>query len=259
MPGNRGRTGLVLQERDRRLLIELGTLRIVDREMVKLVAGFGSTTRVNTRLLKLTRAGLLHRFFIGSVAAGRKAIYTLSPKGGILTGTEYRRISRSHGKTLVGDLYIEHQMRINNVYTTVKHRRLPAGIRFVRWRSFHEPFTQTTRLVPDGYFEIETPTGIRSVFLEVDLGHQAMRIWEQKTRSYLQFAISGDFTRLFHQPQFRVLVITTSPRRLSGIRATIAKQTDKVFWLSDFESINRVGFWSAIWLRPKGDQKFSLI
>lgn len=256
MPGNKGKAGLVLQDRDRRLLSELGTLRIVDREMAKLVAGFRSTTRANTRLLKLTRAGLLHRFFIGSAAAGRKAIYTLSHKGGILTGTEYRRISRSHGKTLVGDLYIEHQMRVNEVYATVKHRPLPAGVRFLRWRSFHEPFTQTTRLVPDGYCEIETAT--RPMFLEADLGHQSMRVWEQKTRSYLQFAISGEFTRLFRQPQFRILVITTSQRRLAKIRSVIARQTDKVFWLSDFQTINRAGFWSAVWLRPKGDQCLSL-
>ena len=250
---------MVLQERDRRLLRELGMLRIVDREMAKLVAGFGSTTRVNARLLKLTRAGLLHRFFIGSVAAGRKAIYTLSPKGGVLSGTEYRRISRSHGKTLVGDLYVEHQMRVNDVYVTVKHRQLPAGLRFLGWRSFYEPLTQTSRLVPDGYFEIETAAGIRPLFLEADLGHQAMRVWEQKTRAYLQFAISGDFTRLFRQSQFRVLVITTSQRRLAKIRSVIARQTDKLFWLTDFQSINRAGFWSAVWSRPKGNQALSLI
>ena len=237
MSGNRGKSGLILQQRDRRLIEELAAMRIIDREAAKLVAGFGSTTRTNARLLKLTRAGLLNRFFMGSIGAGRKAIYTLSPKGGILAGTAYRRISRSHGKTLVGDLFIAHQMRINEVYLAIRHRLLPSGVRFVRWRIFHEPLSQNSRLVPDAYFELQTPTGIRPMFLEVDLGNQAMRVWQQKTRSYLQLAISGDFARIFHHPQFRVLVITTSPRRLAGIRAEIAKQTDKIFWLSDLESI----------------------
>jgi hypothetical protein len=259
MSGNNKKGGVIVQQRDRRLLAELGTMRIIDREMVKVVAGFRSTTRANTRLLKLTRAGLLHRFFVGSVAAGRKAIYTLSPKGGILTGTEYRRISRSHGKTLVGDLYVDHQMRVNEVYLAVKHRPLPAGLRCRGWRSFHEAFTQNSRLVPDGYFELETPAGIRSLFLEIDLGNQAMKVWQQKTRAYLQFAISGDFQRLFRHSQFRVVVMTTSQRRLAAIRSVIARQTDKVFWLTDFESINRAGFWSAIWLRPTGDQSLPLI
>ena len=259
MGGNRQRAGVILQERDRCLLRELATMRIIDREMVKIAAAFWSTTRANTRLLKLTRAGLLHRFFIGTIAGGRKAIYTLSKKGGILAGTEYRRISRSHGKTLVGDLYVDHQMHINEVYSAVKFRPLPVGVQFVGWRALHEPLTQNSRLIPDGYFEIATSGGIRPMFLEVDLGHQAMKVWQQKARSYLQLALSGDFTKLFRHSQFRVLVITTSPRRLAKIRSVIAKQTDKVFWLSDFQTINRAGFWSACWLRPTGDQPLPLI
>lgn len=259
MAGNRKKTGLVLQERDRRLLSELATMRIMDRELAKVAVGFGSTTRANTRLLKLTRAGLLNRFFVGSIAAGRKAIYTLSKTGGVLAGAEYRRISRSHGKTLVGDLYVDHQMRINEVYCTAKFRPLPIGTRFVGWRVFHEPLSEHSRLVPDGYFELHSPAGTPPMFLEVDLGHQSMRVLEQKTRQYLQLAVSGDFARLFRKQQFRVLVITTSPRRLTKIRSVIAKQTDKVFWLSDFQTINRVGFWSACWLRPSGDQTLPLI
>jgi protein involved in plasmid replication-relaxation len=259
MAGNRRKTGLVLQERDRRLLRELATMRIIDRELAKVAVGFRSTTRANTRLLKLTRAGLLHRFFVGTIAGGRKAIYTLSKTGGILGGTEYRRISRSHGKTLVGDLYIDHQMHVNEVYCTVKFRPLPVGARFALWRVFHEALSEHSRLVPDGYSELHSPTGSLPMFLEVDLGNQSMRVWEQKTRQYLHFAVSGDFARLFRKPQFRVLVITTSPRRLQKIRSVVAKQTDKVFWLSDLQTINRAGFWSACWLRPTGDQLLPLI
>lgn len=259
MAGNRRKVRTILQERDRRLLRELATMRIIDRELAKVAAGFGSTTRANTRLLKLTRARLLHRFFVGTLAGGRKAIYTLSKQGGLVAGTEYRRISRSHGTTLVGDLYVEHQMRINDIYATVKFRPPPGGARFIGWRVFHEPLTQGSRLVPDGYFELATLAGLRPMFLEIDLGNQAMKVWQQKVRSYLQLAVSGDFARVFGQSQFRVLVITTSPRRLMKIRATVAKQTDKLFWLSDFQTINRTGFWSASWLRPSGDQTVPLI
>ena len=259
MAGNRRKTGLVLQERDRRLLVELATMRLIDRELAKVAVGFRSTTRANTRLLKLTRAGLLNRFFVGSVAAGRKAIYTLSKRGGVLAETEYRPISRSHGKTLVGDLYVDHQMHINEVYCTAKFRPLPIDARFVGWRVFHAPLSEQSRLVPDGYVELNSPAGIPPMFLEVDLGHQSMRVWEQKVRQYLHVAVSGDFTRLFRRPQFRVLVITTSSRRLQKIRSVIAKQTDKVFWLSDFQTINRAGFWSSVWLRPTGDRALPLI
>ena len=259
MSGSKRETGLVIQPRDRRLLTELATMQIIDRELAKLVGGFGSTTRANARLLKLTRNRLLNRFFVGSTAAGRKAIYTLSPRGGQMVGTDYRRISRSHGRTLVGDLYIDHQMKINEVYVAVKHRLLPTGWHFLLWRSFHRPLSETCKLVPDGYFELQSLATVRPMFLEIDLGHQSMRVWEQKARSYLQFALSGDFPRLFRRSQFRVVVITTSERRLAKIRAVIAKQTDKIFWLSDFPNTNRAGLFSHVWLRPTREARLSLL
>ncbi len=258
MSGNNKKTGMVIQQRDRLLLTELATMRIIDRETAKLIAGFGSTTRANTRLLKLTRAGLLNRFFVGTINAGRKAVYTLSRKGGLLTDAEAKPISRAHGQTLVGDLFVNHQEHINLIYTALKFRTLPGHARFLRWRTFQRPLSQTSRLIPDGYLELQTTAGVRPMFLEVDLGHQAMKIWAQKTRSYLQLAVSGDFARLFGKPQFRVLVVTNSRRRLGHIRTLIAKHTDKIFWLSDFESINHSGLWTPVWFRPTGDQPLPL-
>ena len=97
MAGNR-RVGIVLQERDRRLLSELGVMRVIDGEMTKIVGGFASRRRVNRRLLKLTRAGLLRSFFVGSTAHGRKAVYTLSPKGSDLVNAKLGGISRPSGR-----------------------------------------------------------------------------------------------------------------------------------------------------------------
>ena len=154
-------------------------MRIIDRELAKLVVGFRSTTRANTRLLKLTRAGLLNRFFVGTVTAGRKAIYTLSPRGAALVAAPHRGISRRHGRTLVGDLFVAHQSHINEVYAAVKYRALPGGLHFVRWRTFHESLTPSSRLIPDGYFELSSAGGVRVSFLEVDLGNETMRVWEQ--------------------------------------------------------------------------------
>ena len=58
--------GLIVQPRDLDILRELAVMRVADREQVKVAAGFGSTTRVSTRLLALTCGGLLRRFFLGS-------------------------------------------------------------------------------------------------------------------------------------------------------------------------------------------------
>src|SRR5438034_8289821 len=121
MTGNR-RTGIVLQDRDRHLLSELSVMRIIDREMTKIVAGFGSTTQVNTRLLELTRAGLLRRFFVGSIGSGRKAVYTLSSKGAELVSAKFGGIHRASGRLVVGDVFVGHQTGINEIYLALKYR-----------------------------------------------------------------------------------------------------------------------------------------
>lgn len=259
MTGNR-KSGVVLQPRDRHLLTELGIMRLIDLAQARLVGGFGSYQRTHARLSRLARAGLLHQFFWGTVAGGRKSIYGLSAKGAQLVDAEFKGIQRKQHHLLVGDLFVAHQMHINEVFVTLKYRLLPGpGTRFLRWRAFHKPLSQAVLLTPDGYFEIEAAQGVRAMFLEADLGTETRKVWEQKVKQYLQLAMSGEFQRLSGQQQFRVLVIATSRRRLDNLRATIAKTTDKIFWFSTFELINSSGFWSPIWLRPKGDQMQPLL
>jgi hypothetical protein len=258
MAGNR-RRGVVLQDRDRHLLSEIDVMRVVDRDMVQSIGAFDSPRRTNRRLLKLTRAGLLRRFFVGSVAYGRKSIYTLSPKGAEIVSAKFGRISRPSGRLVLGDTFIEHQSGINEIYLAIKYKPLPAGTRLVRWHTFRQAISEAIKLTPDAYFEIASSESIRAAFVEVDLGTEALKVWQQKTAHYLQLAVSGEFATKFRQQQFRVLVVANSDRRLTNIRATVAKSTDKVFWFASLDNIHRDGFWSPIWLRPKGDQRHSLL
>ena len=259
MSGN-NRAGLIIQPRDRVLFRELATMRLIDREQAKVVAGFHSTTRANTRLLALTRAGLLRRYFNGSIVGGRIAIYTLSREGAALVGAPFRVLSRQPDQTLAGDLFLQHQQGINRVYLAIKFQPKPAeNIQLLRWLVFYEPIVQSIPLTPDGYGEIGTPQGSRAMFLEVDLGTEALTIWQGKIRAYLQLALSGEFPKRFQQPQFRVLVVAPSDRRLKNLRTLVASQTEKIFWFTTAEIINREGLWAQVWLRPTGDQRQSLI
>ena len=254
------RTGIVLQDRDRYLLSELAVMRIIDREMAQVVGGFGSIRRTNSRLLQLTKAGLLRHFFVGSIAHGRKAVYTLSPKGTELVNAKLGGIHRASGRLVVGDLFVEHQTGINGIYLSFKYRPMPqSSVRLRRWLTFRQSISEAIKLTPDAYIEIEVGGTVRAMFLEVDRGTEALKVWQQKTAYYLQMAVSGEFSKRFRQSQFRVLVVVSSEKRLTNIRATVSKSTDKVFWFTTFDSINRDGFWSPIWLRPTGDQRHSLL
>lgn len=259
MTGNK-RRGVVLQDRDRQLLTELGVMRIMDREAASTIGRFLSIRRANRRLLLLTRVGLLKRFFVGSIAHGRKAVYTLSAKGTALVSAKLGGIQRPSGRLVVSDAFVEHQSGINEIYLALRYRSTPlTGVRLLRWHTFRQPISDQIKLTPDGYFEIAVIESIRSMFLEVDLGTEALAVWQQKVGSYLQLAVSGDFVKQFRQAQFRVLVVANSDRRLANIRATVAKSTDKIFWFTTFENIHRDGLWSKVWLRPAGDQQQSLL
>jgi hypothetical protein len=246
-----GNKALIIQPRDRHLLREFAILEVADCEQLKIVAGFGSTTRANTRLLQLVRAGLLRRFFLGS-GGGRKALYALSQKGAHLVDVPCRGPRRRQDEVLVADYYIAHQLAINEIYCTLKYKSVP-GIAFERWLSFHQPVTPSSGLIPDGLVDLRTASGTTSCFLEVDLGHESLSIWQRKAQNYLQLALSGDFRKQFGQDHFRVLVLVISERRLQSIRKMVGTVTEKLFWFATLESAN-TRFFTPIWLRSLGDQ-----
>jgi hypothetical protein len=259
MTGSRSNT-VVLQDRDRKLLNALGDMRLIDRELAKVVGGFNSTTRANTRLLALTRAGLLRRVFTGTIAGGRKAVYMLSRSGAALADVPAIGIPRAPDEPVASILFLNHQMGINRILCSVKFRPIPReDILFVRWLSFDHRVSQSVPLVPDGYFELSSRGEIRPMFVEVDQGSESLKVWQRKVELYLHFAISGEFTRIFGHRQFRTVVVAPSARRLETIRRTIAKSTEKIFRLTTSERIDEEGLWSAVWLRPQGDQSETLI
>ena len=250
MAGN-NRTTIVLQERDLRLLEALESMRVINREQAKVVAGFRSTRRANDRLLMLTRGGFLKRAFIGS----REAVYWLPGK--II---QERGQKGSNMPNEPSALFLKHGLEINRVHLLVQYNSIPVpGWWFASWQSFQKPLSATLPLIPDGYFELGSSQGFRSVFVEVDLGTEAVPVLAKKANLYLQLAASGEFQQIFGRSQFRVLLVTTSERRLQNIRAAIAKVTDKIFWLGTLDLTSPDKFWSVSWLRPTGDQLQSIL
>ena len=249
MAGSKSTT-VILQERDMRLMEALETMRVIDREQAKVVCGFRSTRWANARLLALTRAGFLKRASVGS----NQAVYWLANR----ELQKARKRGDSADEPAV--LFLRHRLEINRVQLLVQYSGIPApGWWFGRWQSFQQPLDATVPLIPDGYFEIAFGQGIRPAFVEIDLGTEAVPVIVRKARLYLQYATSGEFSKTFGRSQFRVLVITTSERRLNNMRAAVAKLTDKIFWFGTLDMLTADRFWSSVWLRPSGDQPQSFL
>ena len=249
---------LVLQDRDLQLFREVAAMHQTNREQIQTAAGFDSTTRANTRLLKLYQAGFLHRFFHGTISGGRQAIYSLSSTGAAAAGVPVPRVVRMRGGAAA--LFVEHRLLINEIYLNLKFRPIPIpGVRFCKWVTPAERLSKSAAIIPDGYFELESANGLHSMFLEVDLTTEPLNEWQHKCEAYLRFATTGEFHDSFGRDRFRVLIITQSDRRGRSLQKLVLRFTDKIFWFATLTRQTADKFWTPIWLRPSGIQTYSLL
>ena len=70
--------------------------------------------------LKLTRAGLLRRFFIATEDGGLKALYSLTPTSAAAIGVLHRPLQRKSDSVLTSDPFVLHQLAINSIYVQVE-------------------------------------------------------------------------------------------------------------------------------------------
>ena len=248
MNGNK-KLEAIAQERDRKLLALLPTLRFVDIRQAAAICGFGSAGRARARIAKLVKAEYLGRFHVGTIAGGRKAIYTLPellPK--VLTHRQLASVGR--------ELFVAHHLAVNDVYLAAAQS--PNEWNLVRWEQFHATSGGLRGIIPDAYLEIGGAQPCRGFFLEMDMGSESLTVWQRKVERYLDFAGRGDFRPLSGLETFGVLVVAQTEGRIKAIQKLIARSTDRVFYLATTRSLPERGFWSNIWLRPLTDQTVSL-
>jgi protein involved in plasmid replication-relaxation len=250
----------IVTPRDLDLFRTLAIARVLDGDQVRTVGGFGSVRRTNRRLLKLVRAGLLRRWFVGAAGGGQKALYGLSPQAANLIGeTTQGLIPWKQDALITSSQFLAHQLAVNAVFLLARFQHLPAGLSLQRWTRPKLPLSSSVPLIPDGYCEIVHAGSVHPMFFEVDLGTESSKVWKRKVELYLKLALSGEFERLFSEKRFRTLVVLPSVRRLESIRTTIAKRTEKLFWLSTLDEVQREGLWRPIWLRPIGPEKVRIL
>lgn len=220
---------------DENLLRALQSFRVIDREQAKRLGPFTSTSRANTRLLQLVRAGQLKRF---SPVHSRTCLYRLP-----------------RGRSPVNGITLQHQLALNALCLLIaEEAQSSTPLRIVASHASSQPLSTLIPLVPDGYLEIECDANTHHVFLELDLGTEGLPIWRRKAELYFRLASSGEFERLFGNVQFRVAVITEGARRAQSIARCLSSVTKKLFFLRSIENINKQGFFQGLWLRPDGSE-----
>lgn len=247
--------GVVLNARDRAVLRTLVIARVLDAEEMKTVGGFTSIRRTNRRLLKLVRAGVLRRWFVGTASGGQKALYGLSSEGARIIGESGQGlISWKQDSLITTSQFLAHQQAINRVFLLAQFRSLPHEISCRNWRSFREPISDSVPLMPDGYFDLVQDDVAYAVFLEADLGTESTKVWDRKVKLYLKLAFSHEF----EPSRVRVIAVFPTERRMDSIRRLVAKHTEKLFWFSTEGRLQQQGLCGRAWLRPKGRELVAL-
>lgn len=257
---------LALQERDRQILQGVYKYRLLSRKQIQSLFGFGSLTRVNTRLRQLFDAKLLDRIFTPVFWGSPEAYYCLGIRGAEFIAEnakedifEIKRKRRQILKT--SSLFLKHQIAVNEV-------RIAFELIFNNFPDFQLQF-QTDNIqiisnrgkvfIPDGYMVFLYQGRIFALFLEIDLGTETLNRIQEKAETYLAFGLSGEYQRQFGNKYFRVLFICSSLERLKNIKRVIEKKTDKMFWLTTTDKISFETIFTNIWQRPNQARLFSLI
>jgi hypothetical protein len=250
----------VFTSRDLAVLRALVIARVLDGAQIQLIARFTSVRRTNRRLLKLVRAGVLRRWFVGTASGGQKAIYGHSPAGArLLEEPTHGLITWKQDALITTSQFLAHQQAINRVFIRARYQPLREGCSCAEWQTFRRPISPSIPLVPDGYFEIVYRGVVHPMFLEADLGNESSMVWKRKVELYLKLGVSKEFEHMFDKTRLRVLVVVSSDRRMNALRRVIAQRTDKLFWFTTEDRMELEGLCGPIWMRPKVNELITLL
>lgn len=252
---------MALTERDREVLRGLHRLRVLTLAHIRNL--FYPSYRVACRRVRLM---VLHGYIArlwrplqpGGSAGG--PAYRLAAEGArALADEQGMGLSQLHywgqgddrrgHKTERSPVYLEHALELASLRIAIERGTVEVGGRVSLWRDeveYHRQHLADTvrvalrpdarashiKLIPDGYFVLETQAGDRGhFFVEVDRGTESIRQkWQTKVLGYKALFSSGVFHERYGVRErgtaFRVLVTTPSPARALHIHAAAERYGD---------------------------------
>ena len=261
---------MALTDRDREVIRGVNDYRVLLTEQIQALF-FGSRSTAQSRLSRLFQHEYLERHFptiYGNAPASTQAIYTIGKRGAQLLVDAYG-YDRSDLRLPKGGsfswMFLEHVLKINDVRVAITLAARANDWQVAEWRD--ETFFRAKPdyvtlsdkrgkgrklpVLPDGYFMLVTPHGKARFFLEVDRGTEALSKFTPQVAVYESFVGSGQYQERFQARSLRVLVVTTSQKRLDSLmRATKEVGGDRKYCFTTFERFtNETALTGAIWRR----------
>lgn len=271
------RPPMALTDRDREVVKGVNDHRVLLTEQIQALY-FGSRSTTQSRLARLYQHEYLERHFptiYGDAPASTQAIYTIGKRGAQLLVDTYgydRSDLRLPKRSSFSWIFLEHVLKVNDVRVAIALAARLNGWQLAEWRD--ETFFRakpdyvnltdkrgTKRklpVLPDGYFMLVTPHGKARFFLEVDRGTEALSKFTPQVAVYEAFVGSGQYQERFQAKSLRILVVTTSQKRLDSLmRATADMAGDRKYCFTTFDRLTKeTALTAAIWRRV-GDTALS--
>ena len=111
---------LILQPRDKEIMVALYAFRLLSREQIQSLFGFNCLRRGNARLRKLYDHQYLSRSFLPTIRGSSKAVYCLGPQGALVVGEELgldpKAVRKSTKKiSQLKELFLTHALELNDI------------------------------------------------------------------------------------------------------------------------------------------------
>ena len=272
-----------ITERDTDILLSVYRYRyLTTSQIVRL--HFPSARTAQRRLAVLTRHKLLASFNVPNMS---ERIYMLTTRGATLVsellGVSPNDLLWSTGTKPPKDYYfMKHFVAISDFRITLTHATTDSNVSLLGFIPEHYGAKhlsgRVTKYIKDVAFSItdpkekisHTPDAVFALekagkqalyFLEIDRGTETIgnpskgigkmiRFYEgyahdEKYKGYAEDFHCPPFTR------FRLLIVTTSERRIANIRATLGTNPTplyRFFWLTTFDQVSETTLFDPVWL-----------
>lgn len=267
---------IILQTRDKEILNRVYEQRYMTRRQIQKLF-FKSTTRVNTRLRQLFDHEFLDRHFLYPLIyhGSSQSIYSLGKEGVEIVaeelGLDITQVKQSRRETKrLKPFFIHHILAVNDFRIAFEiEAKDKEGVEFKRWIPEKELLDEyetriggkkvKRRFKPDGYGRYLYQDKLYSFFLEMDRSTETNKSFQNKIRRYLDYKRSGRYSELFGVRFFKLLVVTTTKRRLANLKKATEEITNELVWFTTMEKIQQQGFWGTIWRKAEDDGLYSLL
>ncbi len=244
---------MMLTERDQEILKALNDYRTLLAHQIEALF-FTSKSATQYRLVRLYQHEFVDRHImpiVSQTAIKVPIIYTLGKRGAsVLTALCGYGREQIRPQIAMTWQVLDHLLQVNDIRIAVtlaaQHNQwrleewldefsLKANPDYVSIAGASKP------VLPDGYFCLSVPQGKARFFLEVDRGTEPHHKFKPQIEVYEAYIRSGQYQERYKAKSLRILIVTTTNRRLASLQATVKKAggSDR-YWFTIFDQVIRI-------------------